>query len=45
MTNLYWSVLCPDCSLQLQRGPGDPHHYTSMADCIRKMVKHEGYVL
>ncbi|XP_076442660.1 mitochondrial 2-oxodicarboxylate carrier-like [Babylonia areolata] len=27
---------------QIQRGPGDPHHYTSIVDCVRKMYHHEG---
>ncbi|WAR18410.1 ODC-like protein [Mya arenaria] len=29
---------------QIQRGPGDPHHYTSLADCFRKIYRTEGFL-
>ncbi|KAL8604797.1 hypothetical protein ACOMHN_028425 [Nucella lapillus] len=28
--------------IQIQRGPGDPHHYTSVVDCFRKIYTQEG---
>lgn len=27
---------------QIQRGPDDPHRYTSLADCFKKMYRNEG---
>ncbi|KAL5008111.1 hypothetical protein ScPMuIL_013692 [Solemya velum] len=29
---------------QIQRGPEDPHRYTSLADCFRKIYKQEGFL-
>lgn len=27
---------------QIQRGPEDPHRYTSLADCFQKIYRNEG---
>ena len=27
---------------QIQRGPDDPSRYTSLIDCVKKMIQNEG---
>ena len=29
---------------QIQRGPDDPTRYKGLIDCVRQMVRNEGYV-
>ena len=29
---------------QIQRGPDDPTRYTSLLDCVKKMIRNEGWV-